>query len=97
MGAALWSAKARAELARVGGGAAANDLTPTEQRVVELVAEGKSNREVADALFVTVKTVEANLTRIFRKLGVRSRSELIRRALVASSPSPDRQEPRPPA
>jgi DNA-binding CsgD family transcriptional regulator len=97
VGAALWSAKARVELARVGGGAAATELTPTEDRVVQLVAEGKTNREVADALFVTVKTVEANLTRIFRKLGIRSRAELIRKALVASSPSPDRQEPRPPA
>jgi DNA-binding CsgD family transcriptional regulator/predicted negative regulator of RcsB-dependent stress response len=91
VGAALWSARATAELARVGGGTAANDLTPTEERVAQLVADGRTNREVADALFVTVKTVEANLTRIFRKLGIRSRAELIRRVAVATS-SLDRKE-----
>lgn len=53
-------------------------LTPTEDRVARLVAEGRTNREVAGALFVSVKTVEANLTRIFHKLGIRSRADLIR-------------------
>jgi DNA-binding NarL/FixJ family response regulator len=43
------------------------------------VAEGRTNREVADALFVSVKTVEANLSRVYHKLGVRSRTELTRR------------------
>ena len=52
------------------------DLTPTEARVAELVAVGSTNREVADALFVSVHTVEANLKRIYRKLGIRSRTEL---------------------
>jgi DNA-binding CsgD family transcriptional regulator len=84
LGAPLWSAKAAAALARVGLGATApSELTPTEQRIAHLVGEGKTNREVADALFVSVKTVEANLTRIFRKLGIRSRAELIR-AMVAT-------------
>ena len=79
LGAPLWSAKAASELARVGGAAAnAGELTPTERRVTQLVADGKTNREVADALFLSVKTVEANLTRIFRKMGIRSRAELIR-------------------
>jgi DNA-binding CsgD family transcriptional regulator len=79
LGAALWSAKARAELARVGGTTGAStDLTPTEERVARLVVEGKTNREVANALFVSIKTVEANLSRIYHKRGVRSRAELIR-------------------
>lgn len=85
LGASLWSARAAADLARVGGSAAASELTPTEQRVAQLVAEGKTNREVAHAVFVTVKTVEANLTRIYHKLGIRSRADLIR-AIVSGSP-----------
>ncbi len=77
LGAALWADKTRAELARIGGRAASSvDLTPTEARVAELVAAGSTNREVADALFVSVHTVEANLKRIYRKLGIRSRTEL---------------------
>ena len=58
------------------GLASSVDLTPTEARVAELVAAGSTNREVADALFVSVHTVEANLKRIYRKLGIRSRTEL---------------------
>jgi DNA-binding CsgD family transcriptional regulator len=77
LGAALWADKARAELARIGGRAPSSlDLTPTEDRVAALVAAGSTNREVADALFVSVHTVEANLKRIYRKLGIRSRTEL---------------------
>ena len=80
MGARLWAEKARAELARIGGRApSAGALTPTEQRVAELVAEGRSNKEVARELFVTVKTVERNLSRVYEKLGIRSRAELARR------------------
>jgi DNA-binding CsgD family transcriptional regulator len=79
MGARLWAERARAELARIGGRAPAGGLTPTEERVAELVAEGRSNKEVADALFVSVRTVEANLTRIYAKLGIRSRAELASR------------------
>jgi DNA-binding CsgD family transcriptional regulator len=77
LGAAAWTERTRAELARIGGRAASSvDLTPTEARVAELVAAGSTNREVADALFVSVHTVEANLKRIYRKLGIRSRTEL---------------------
>ena len=50
-------------------------LTPTEERVAERVAAGETNKEVAAALFVSVKSVEAALTRIYAKLGVRSRAE----------------------
>jgi DNA-binding CsgD family transcriptional regulator len=77
LGAAAWAERTRAELARIGGRAASSvDLTPTEAKVAELVAAGGTNREVADALFVSVYTVEANLKRIYRKLGIRSRTEL---------------------
>jgi DNA-binding CsgD family transcriptional regulator len=80
LGAPLWAERAREDLARVGGAMPpAGELTPTEQRIAMLVGEGMKNREVADALFVSVKTVEANLSRIFHKLGVRSRTELTRR------------------
>ena len=75
--AAVWAERTRAELARIGGRAPSSvDLTPTEARVAALVATGSTNREVADALFVSIHTVEANLKRIYRKLGVRSRTEL---------------------
>jgi DNA-binding CsgD family transcriptional regulator len=74
VGAPLWSARARAALARVGGpGPAGDALTETERRLAELAASGLSNHEVAERAFVSVKTVESNLTRVYRKLGVRSR------------------------
>lgn len=79
LGATLWSARAEAELARFGGRAAASGLTPTELRVAQLVADGRSNKEAAAELFVTVRTVESNLSRIYAKLGVRSRTELAAR------------------
>jgi DNA-binding NarL/FixJ family response regulator len=79
MGVPLWAERARNELGRIGGRAREGGLTPTEQRVAGLVAEGMSNKQVAEALFVSVRTVEANLTRIYAKLGVRSRTELASR------------------
>jgi DNA-binding CsgD family transcriptional regulator len=79
IGAPLWAERARAELARIGGRVRSSGLTPTEARVAELVADGRSNKQVADALFVSVRTVEANLTRIYAKLGIHSRTELASR------------------
>jgi DNA-binding CsgD family transcriptional regulator len=78
VGTPLWAAKARAELARIGGRAPREDgsLSATEQRIAELVARGMSNKEVAATLFVTVRTVEANLTRTYVKFGIRRRTEL---------------------
>ena len=77
LGTPLWAEKATVELARIGGRAAShNELTPSEQRIAALVASGKTNKEVASELFVTVHTVEAALTRIYAKLHVRSRTEL---------------------
>jgi DNA-binding CsgD family transcriptional regulator len=80
LGAILWAGKARDELGRIGGRTSSRDeLTPSEQRVAALVADGKTNKEVAAALVVSVHTVEAALTQVYRKLGVRSRTELARR------------------
>jgi DNA-binding CsgD family transcriptional regulator len=76
LGASLWAERTRAELARIGGRAPSGGLTPTEERIAALVAGGKSNKEVAAELFVTVRTVETNLSRIYAKLGLHSRGEL---------------------
>ena len=77
MGAKLWADRARQELERVGIRRPAGDeMTETERRVAELAAAGKTNREIAEALFISPKTVEANLAHIYRKLGIRSRAEL---------------------
>jgi DNA-binding CsgD family transcriptional regulator len=80
----LWAEKARAELARIGGRTRSGDLTETERRLAELVAEGRSNKEVAAALFVTPKTVSTQLSRIYAKLGIHSRAELVRRLIEQS-------------
>jgi DNA-binding CsgD family transcriptional regulator len=80
LGAALWAERAAAELARIPGrGRASGELTETERRVAELVAQGLSNKEVAAALFVSVRAVEANLSKVYAKLGIRSRTQLVRR------------------
>jgi DNA-binding CsgD family transcriptional regulator len=77
LGARLWAERARAELRRISGRAPASDeLTETERRVAELAAVGRTNREIAAELFMGVSTVEAHLSRVYRKLGVRSRTEL---------------------
>ncbi|HYY19791.1 MAG TPA: helix-turn-helix transcriptional regulator, partial [Streptosporangiaceae bacterium] len=80
LGAPCWQALAVAQRDRLGPGPG-HALTPAERRITELVAAGHSNPEIAAALFISVKTVEANLTRIYRKLGLRSRVDLARRSL----------------
>jgi len=90
LGATLWAEKAGAELARIGGRTAGpGDLTPAEQRIAELVGQGRSNKEVAAELVVTVRTVESNLTRIYRKLGLRSRAELAHRLSARDPAEPE--------
>jgi DNA-binding CsgD family transcriptional regulator len=77
LGAPPWVERAQAELRRVGRRPTDGDeLTPTERRIAELAASGMTNREVAQRAFVSPKTVEANLARVYRKLGIRSRAEL---------------------
>jgi DNA-binding CsgD family transcriptional regulator len=83
LGAEPWRAQATAELARISGRRPSDSgLTPTEDRIVVLVAEGRTNKEVAAALYLSPKTVEAHLRSVFRKLGVRSRTALARHVLA---------------
>ncbi len=82
LGAVPWAGKARSELRASGGAipparhAVSHDLTAQELEVATLVSRGSTNREAAAALFLSPKTVEAHLSRIYRKFGVRSRTEL---------------------
>jgi DNA-binding NarL/FixJ family response regulator len=77
IGASLWADRARAELRRISGRAPTpGALTPAEERVAALVAEGKTNREVAAALYLSERTVEGHLSRIFGKLGIKHRTEI---------------------
>jgi DNA-binding CsgD family transcriptional regulator len=79
LGARLWAAKARAELARISGRSpASEELTEAERRVAELAAQGRTNKQIAAELFMGVSTVEAHLSHVYRKLGVR-RAGLARR------------------
>jgi DNA-binding CsgD family transcriptional regulator len=79
LGAATWADRARAELGSIGGRTREEGLTAAERRVAVLVAEGRTNREVAAALFLGERTVASHLTHIYAKLGVRSRTELARK------------------
>jgi ATP/maltotriose-dependent transcriptional regulator MalT len=77
LGARLWAERAKAELRRISGRRApTEELTETEQRVAVLASQGRSNREIASELFMGVSTVESHLSRVYRKLGIRSRAEL---------------------
>jgi DNA-binding CsgD family transcriptional regulator len=77
IGAGLWAARARSELERTGlRHNAGDELTPTESRVAGLAAQGLTNRRIAETLFLSAKTVEANIARVYLKLGIRSRAEL---------------------
>ena len=79
MGAARWAERAQDELGRIGGRTRAEGLTPAERRVADLVAAGRTNAEVASALFLAERTVASHLTHVYAKLGVRSRTELARK------------------
>jgi DNA-binding NarL/FixJ family response regulator len=86
MAAAGWEARAATELERASPGRASGELTPAESRIAGLVAQGMKNREIGGTMYVSVATVEAHLTRIYRKLGIRSRSELTRLVAEGSVP-----------
>jgi DNA-binding CsgD family transcriptional regulator len=79
IGASGWAAKTHAELGSIGGRTRTDGLTAAERRVADLVAEGRTNREVAAALFLGERTVASHLTHIYAKLGLRSRTELARK------------------
>lgn len=77
IGSPQWAARARDELGRVNVRPGAPlELTATERRIAEFAAQGMTNKQVAAVAFVTPKTVEANLARVYRKLGIGSRAEL---------------------
>jgi DNA-binding CsgD family transcriptional regulator len=76
LGTPMWAGRARAELGRISGRRSTATLTPTEETVARLAASGLTNREIADRAFLSPKTVEVNLTRIYRKLDVHSRAAL---------------------
>jgi DNA-binding CsgD family transcriptional regulator len=85
IGAPLWAGRVRTELGRISGRTAGpGELTAAESRVAELVARGRSNREVAAELCVTVRAVESTLTKAYAKLGIRSRTELAAHVLRGS-------------
>jgi len=87
LGARLWAEKARAELGRISGRRAEGDeLTETEARVAQLAAGGRSNKEIAAELFMGLSTVEAHLSHVYRKLGVRSRAGLGARLAATAKP-----------
>jgi len=87
LGAKQWAERARRELERSGlHHGAPGALTPSEQRVAELAALGRTNREVAAALYLSHKTVEVNLARVYTKLGIRSRAELGRAMVTTEAP-----------
>ncbi len=89
LGSQVWAERAKAELARGTPGRPRNDgLTPAERRVAELAVSGMTNRDIAATLFISPKTVEVNLSRIYRKLKVRSRMELYRAWESGDSGSP---------
>jgi DNA-binding NarL/FixJ family response regulator len=93
LGALVWAERARAELGAAGvkpraapGASAApgvDSLTPQELQVARAAARGLNNLEIAGRLFISRKTVEAHLSRTYRKLNVRSRTELARLLLIA--------------
>jgi DNA-binding CsgD family transcriptional regulator/tetratricopeptide (TPR) repeat protein len=77
MNTALWANRARHELARIGMSATPSTmLTPSEERVAQLAASGMTNRDISSVVFVSPKTVEANLARIYRKFDIHTRAEL---------------------
>jgi DNA-binding CsgD family transcriptional regulator len=89
LGAPLWAEKARAETRRIGVRRAPTELTENEQLVAELAAEGLTNREIAARMFISRRTVEANLVRVYRKLEISSRAQLgARMATRESGTSP---------
>ena len=93
MGTPLWAKLARDELARTKSGRTQHlRLTPSERSVAELAASGMPNRDVAARLRISPKTVEANLTRVYRKLGIRSRAELGHRMSQLRAEDPTGEE-----
>jgi DNA-binding NarL/FixJ family response regulator len=81
----LWAERTRTELQRVATRQAPATLTPTERQIAQLAADGLTNKLIAARMFVSAKTVEANLSRVYRKLGISARTQL-GRALTEAQP-----------
>jgi DNA-binding CsgD family transcriptional regulator len=87
LGARLWAERTRGELHRIGGRTASRgQLSETEEQIVALVCAGQTNGQVARTLSLSAKTVAWNLSKVYRKLGVRSRTELAARASAGWQP-----------
>jgi DNA-binding CsgD family transcriptional regulator len=87
LGARLWLERARLELERTGvHRTAGGELSAAERSVADLAASGATNKEIAAHLFMSVKTVEAHLSRVYRKLGLHSRTELAASAAKLREP-----------
>jgi DNA-binding CsgD family transcriptional regulator len=88
LGAEPWAERARIELRATGETARKRDpstltqLTPQEMQIARLVGEGSSNKDVATQLFLSPRTVEYHLAKVFAKLGISSRADLIRQAAI---------------
>lgn len=88
----LWTQRAADELARLSGRRPGRgELSWTQTRVLALVVEGNTNRQIAEALFYSVRTVEASLTEIYRRFGVRTRAQLVRAVLDREETGADTQ------
>jgi ATP/maltotriose-dependent transcriptional regulator MalT len=85
LGAQLWADKARRKLSKLAVYAPADELTETERRIAALIAQGRANRQIAAAMFVTENTVQTHVRHIFQKLGVKSRTELAAQLLLAAT------------
>ena len=85
MGAQMWVDRTHDELSRIGlrRPVVSDGLTPAQQRVAQLVAAGMSNREIASTLYMSLRSVESHLTRVYREYGVKSRAQLL--ALMAAT------------
>ena len=83
----VWADRVRAELERIPVRRSREGMTPTEEVVARLAADGLTTKQIAERAFVSPKTVEGNLSRIYRKLGVHSRAELVR-AMTERGPTP---------
>ena len=92
LGTPLWADRVRTELARgTSGRRRAEGLTPSEQRVATLAGSGMSNRDIAAELFISPKTVEVNLSRIYHKLNIHSRIELYRKFGSSTAHEPPKE------
>lgn len=89
LGARQWAQKTLSELHRIGGRTRPGGLTETERRIAQLVADGQSNQAIARAMFLSVKTVEANLSRIYLTLGISSRTALTKLLLTETAVASD--------